>query len=266
MGGEFAKTFPAVVNERDDLVPQTPTILYTISTVDNYNVKENPHLDIDTNLSVLIDVLENCRLKYGSDFEFNFVSSWFVYGKTDMPASEDSHCNPTGFYSATKRCAEQLLISYCQLYGIKYRILRLSGVLGKEDRRVSLKKNYLQHAIRQIVNGETVTLYEGELIRDFIDVRDAVRAIALIIEKGEADSIWNIGSGVPFSVVHLIQHVHQNTKMGQIVRIPVPEFHKQVQVQDMYLDISKLRGLGFSHKHDIYDTVDEIADYYASPD
>jgi nucleoside-diphosphate-sugar epimerase len=265
VGGEFVKQFPdTVVNDRNDFVPRLPHILYTISTVDNYNVKTNPLLDIQTNLIVLVKVLEAGRNKFGSDFYVNFCSSWFVYGKTECPAREDAYCNPKGFYSITKRCAEQLLISYCQTYGIKYRILRLASVLGTADQKVSLKKNYLQHAIRQLVNGETVTLYEGPLIRDFIHVADVAQAIALILEKGELDSVWNIGNGVPQSVEQIILHIHDLFLTGQIVRVPVPEFHKTVQVQDMYLDVSKLDALGFQPQHDIYQTCEEIARYYAS--
>lgn len=265
VGGEFVKAFPeTVVNDRDDRDPKTQKILYTISTVDNYNVKTNPHTDIYTNLHVLIETLEACRLFYGSDFEFNFISSWFVYGFTDYPAHEDSYCDPTGFYSITKRCAEQLLISYCETWGIKYRILRLANVLGVSDQKVSKKKNFLQYAIRQLINGETVTLYEGKLIRDFIDVRDAVRAINFVMEKGEINSIYNIGNGFPCSVEEIIYSIQARLKTGQIVRIPVPEFHKQVQVQDFYLETDKLRYLGFVPRYAIFDTVKEIASFYAS--
>jgi nucleoside-diphosphate-sugar epimerase len=265
VGSEFVKQFPdTLVNNRGNhLVPQTPKILYTVSTVDNYNIKTDPHLDVDTNLTVLISTLEACLSKYGKNFEFNFVSSWFVYGKTECPAREDVYCNPTGFYGITKRCAEQLLMSYCQTYGIKYRILRLANVLGVEDNKVSLKKNYLQHAIRQLANGETVTLYEGELIRDFIHVSDVARAIALILEKGELNSIYNIGNGVPQSVEWAIFYAHKLLKTGNIVRVPVPEFHKLVQVQDMYLDTDKLDSLGFQPQHAMYPMMDEIARYYA---
>src|SRR3990167_7803807 len=127
IGGEFCGRYGVISNGRDDYYPKSPKILYFISTVDNYNIHTNPHLDIDTNLSLLIDVLENCRKEYGNEFEFNFISSWFVYGKVEIPAREDSPCFPTGFYSITKRCAEQLLISYCQTCNIPYRILRMSN-------------------------------------------------------------------------------------------------------------------------------------------
>ena len=91
--------------------------VYFISTVDNYNVHTDMHIDINTNLNVLMDVLKSFR-ESSPDAVFNFISSWFVYGNVPLPAKEDSHCNPRGFYSITKRAAEQMLISYCETFGL----------------------------------------------------------------------------------------------------------------------------------------------------
>lgn len=264
IGGEFCKSFPddVVINKRDDYIPQSSKILYFISTIDNYNINTNPHLDIDTNLTLLIDVLENCRAKYGNEFEFNFISSWFVYGKTDMPAREDSVCNPAGFYSITKRCAEQLLISYCTTFGIKYRILRMSNVIGVGDKKVSKKKNALQYMISQLVRGEEVSLYEGKILRDLIDVRDAAQAIYKVITDGNLNEIYNVGNGVGYSFEEIVYKVQEYLGTGTIKRIPIPEFHKLVQVKDMYLDTSKLQSLGYTPKYDIDEAVLEIAKNY----
>ena len=92
------------VQGRDERVPAHKDILYFISTIHNYHVHDDITRDVDTNLRVLCETLEHCRSK---DITFNFVSSWFVYGKGDvLPATESSPCNPTGFYSITKKCAE----------------------------------------------------------------------------------------------------------------------------------------------------------------
>ena len=42
--------------ERNNYEPQSKNILYMISTVDNYNVHSNLHVDVDTNLKVLMNV------------------------------------------------------------------------------------------------------------------------------------------------------------------------------------------------------------------
>ena len=251
-----------VINDRNDYYPKTPKILYFISTVDNYNIHTNPHLDIDTNLTLLISVLENCRERYGNDFEFNFISSWFVYGKVSIPAKEEYECHPTGFYSITKRCAEQLLISYCQTYNISYRILRLSNVIGIGDLKVSKKKNALQYMIQQLIRGEEVSLYEGKILRDLIDVRDAADAIYYVINYGNDNEIYNVGNGVGYSFEEIIYDVRKYLGRGRIKRVPIPEFHKLVQAKDFYLDVSKLHSLGFQSQHDIYESVREITDFY----
>ena len=131
VGSAFVRKNPlCIVKQRNDhVVDKDKDILYLISTVTNYNVKTNPYIDIETNLILLMKILSQYQ---NSDNIFNFISSWFVYGNTQMPATEESICDPTGFYSITKRCAEQLLISYCQTFNIKYRILRWLILLDME--------------------------------------------------------------------------------------------------------------------------------------
>ena len=186
--------------DRGDRVPKTNNVLYLISTTHNYNIFDDPHLDINTNLNILIETLESCKERRG--LVFNFISSWFVYGKTeDFPAKETTNCNPKGFYSITKRAAEQLLISYCETFNIKYRILRLCNVYGEGDGKVSKKRNALQHLITELAHNRDINLYNGGTdIRDFMHVDDVCRAINLCCNKGPVNEIikhW-IGSTVKF--------------------------------------------------------------------
>lgn len=246
VGSNYVTAYPSCIrNERNDYVPKTNNILYLISTIDNYNVFTNPHLDIDTNLTTLIKVLENISDKENTTF--NFISSWFVYGDTDLPAVETSQCNPKGFYSITKRCAEQLLISYCQTQNIKYRILRLANVIGKHDMKVSKKKNALTYMVNQLKANEAVQLYDGgNLLRDYIHIDDCVRAIQLILERGELNTIYNVGNGIPIKLRDIIDNVRWLTNsQSEVYSIDTPPFHKQVQVQSMYMDNTKLRQLGY---------------------
>lgn len=260
VGGEYVKQFHSLVNSRDDYVPKTNNILYFISTIHNYHVFTDTHIDIDTNLKCLIRVLDNARHRFGSNFTFNFISSWFVYGNTDMPAREDSVCNPRGFYSITKRAAEELLMSYCETFGIRYRILRLANVLGKSDTKVSAQKNALQYLINRMRNNEPIELYDdGEFYRDYIDVEDAVRAINLVIEQGEIDSIYNISNGNSLRFRDIIDYVHEKlVSQSTITCIPQREFHKIVQVKTMYLDNSRLQSLGYRPQFSINQTLDKL--------
>ena len=245
------------IHPREHNVPLYKDVLYMISTTDNYNVLENPYKDIDVNLKKLINVLENCKDK---NITFNFISSWFVYGDAGLPAKEEYCRNPKGFYSITKKCAEDLLISYCKTFNINYRILRLANVYGNKDTGVSKKKNALTYLINEIKNNQNINLYfNGEFIRDYIHVEDACKAIKLCIDKGNLNEIYNIGNGEPLIFKNIIDYAINKTNSKSIVTaVDQPEFHKIVQVKDMYLDNTKIKKLGFKKEIDIYQGIDRL--------
>lgn len=266
IGGKFAETYPekTVVVDRGARYAPTENILYMRSTIHNYHPKEGElFLDVDTNLFHFLEVLE---ANSGRDIIFNLVSTWFVYGNTKLPANEESsYCDPKGFYSITARAREQLLISYAETFGIKYRILRLGNVIGIEDKKISPKKNALQWMVRELAQGRDAYLYDSDGIRDFIDVRDCVRAIDLVLENGELNTIYNIANGEGLRISDLLKAANSATKfVGTIKRKPVPEFHKKVQTPTMWFDTTKLKKLGYIKEHDIKTAIEEIALRYAN--
>lgn len=267
IGGRFCDMYNDRVlkMDRDDYVSKTNQILYFISTIDNYNVHSNLHIDIDTNLSVLMDVLGKID-KNDKNLVFNFVSSWFVYGKNEtMPFNEEtSICNPTGFYSITKRCAEQLLISFCETFDIKYRIFRLANVLGEGDLKISKKKNAAQFLIRQVVNNEDVELYNGgTAIRDYIYVDDVCKAILHCMDNAPVNEIINIGNGKPYKLIDIVEEaIIQSNSVSNINKITPPHFHKVVQVENSYLDISKLKSYGFESETDMNEIINKLIKHY----
>jgi nucleoside-diphosphate-sugar epimerase len=238
------------INAREDHEVYSEDVLYLISTVTNYGVFDDVHVDVDTNLTLLIDVLENWK-KYqehtGKRGVFNFISSWSVYGnQKELPVSETAFCDPRGFYIITKRCAEQLLIDYCIAFGLNYRILRLSNVQGPGD-KPSPKKNALQYAINLLVEGKDVELFgDGRFYRDFMHVEDTVRAIELAMCKGNVNEIYNIGNGKTWTYAEIMDYVQDRLKTsGKVVYKAPNEFQKRIPVASFYMDITKLKNLGF---------------------
>ena len=264
VGSEFTKQNPGcIVNARDDYSVKEKNILYMISTVTNYHVKTNPYIDIDTNLTTLMKVLEqikNNMLQAEDGYVLNFISSWFVYGETEMPAHEESNCYPNGFYSITKRCAEQLLISYCETFGIKYRILRLANVAGHGDKKASPQKNALQHMINELKAGRDVNVYDGgNLYRDYIHVSDVARAITLIMETGEVNTTYNVGNGQPLLFKDMIEYAKELIGgEGRLVPIEIPQFHRTVQVRSMWMLSNKLKSLGYTPNYNMKAIIEDM--------
>lgn len=246
IGGTFCNMFSdsVILIPRESKIPQSKEILYFISTTTNQNVFKDLHVDINTNLNLLMDVLVNCK---SENITFNFISSGFVYGNDILNAKEDDCCNPTGFYSITKRCAEQLLISFCETFGIKYRILRIGNVYGI-DKTISPGKNVLGYMIGLLKQDQDIKLYDGgNFLKDYMFVDDICRAIKIVLEHGQVNQIYNIASGASYSFQSIIKDAKHITKSkSNLIDIPFPEEQKFIQVKNMTLNADKLNSLGFS--------------------
>ena len=259
VGSRFCRNFSSkvLIQDRNDRFPKTKNILYLISTVDNYNIFKDIRLDVKTNLSVLCEVLDNCR---DQNIVFNFISSWFVYGHCKLPANEQTICNPKGFYSITKKAAEDLLISFCQTYNLKFRIIRLCNVLGKGDKKSSLEKNALSHMIDLMKDNKDVFLYDdGTPTRDILHLNDVCNAIDLICSNGKYNQIFNVSSGRPTKIGDIIFLAKDilNSK-SNIINKDAPDFHKIVQTKNFWMDNSRLLELGFKQKYFLNEIVNEL--------
>jgi nucleoside-diphosphate-sugar epimerase len=246
IGKNFIKFFPGnKIIPREGREPKSNDILYFISTTDNFNIMSDTSIDVNTNLSVLCEVLNYCK---SEDIIFNFISSWFVYGNLDnLPANEKSNCDPRGFYSITKKCAEDLLISFSETFNCKYRVIRLCNVLGIGDENISNKKNVLTWMINKLKNNELIELYEnGETSRDIMHVKDVCNAINLICTKGKTNEIYNVGSGKPISMGEFINLArYKLNSKSEIKYVNTPITQSKVVNKHFWMDNSKLKSLGF---------------------
>lgn len=260
--GEYYKKYGGLIENRDTLTATYPDILYGISTVTNYNVYDDPQIDIQTNLLHLMKVLSNSYLRFGRDLQFNFISSWFVYGAcNDSPVKETHTCNPNGMYSITKYTAERLLASYAETMGFSYKIIRLANVMGVQDKRVSLTKNALQFIIGELVRGNPVEIYSEPSMRDYIWIDDCISAINLGIESEV--STLNIGNGVPINVKQVIYDVANRLGRVELIKEkPSPKFHKQVQGKDFWMDIGLLKTLGYETTVPIESMENRLIEHY----
>lgn len=252
IGGTFCDMYldETLKVPRNERKPLSNNILYLISTTSNYNVLEDLTLDVKTNLEVLMETLEYCKT---NDIVFNYVSTGFVYGSNIVYATEDDPCDPQGFYSITKRAAEQLIISFCKVYDVKYRIMRIANVYG-HDKTVSSKKNVLGYLIELMKQNKQITLYDGgKDLRDYMHVSDVCKALKLVIDKGEINSIYNIATGtaLPFrNIVLLCKEILKSE--SEIVSIETPKFNQLVQAKNFALNAEKLMTLGFEPNVDLY--------------
>lgn len=238
LGSYFLPLYGGRPLPREQLFPMEKQVLYLISTTSNFY--DNPLLHTSTNVDALMQRLVACK-EAGIE-EFNFVSSWFVYGRHLAPRKEDDYCRPYGLYSITKHCAEQLVIDFCSHHGIKWRILRLGNIYGGPDRSNG-QRNALHYIVQQLKLGSPV---EGvvNMRRDYMHIGDACRAIACLCEEAPTDDIYNVGTGESVLLSGVIQRCQAITKSNS--EVSFRHHRKGEQSLFMGLDCSKLEALGFS--------------------
>lgn len=244
-------------------------IYHCASTVDNYNVLDNPYIDVDTNINGTIRLLEICK-NLGKKPKIIYPSTFFVYGneydKTKSPINEDSKTEPLAIYPATKLCAESIIKLYSRLYKIPYLICRLTNVYDEHEDFNNKKKGGLNYMIMQAVKGKPLTVYKGgNFLRDYIYLDDVINALKFLEEKNIANDTYLIGFGEAVLFKDMIDYLHEITgKKSQITQADPPEFHKAVGINNFVADISKIKKLGWQPKINYQEGIKRIVSRYKS--
>ncbi|MEV5944267.1 dTDP-glucose 4,6-dehydratase [Streptomyces sp. NPDC051994] len=121
------------------------------------------------------------------------VSTDEVYGSIDHGAwTEESPVSPNSPYAATKAAADLMALSYARTHGLDVRITRCSNNYGSRQHPEKLIPLF----VTTLLAGGTVPLYgDGENVRDWLHVSDHCRGIRLVLDRGRAGEVYNIGGG-----------------------------------------------------------------------
>lgn len=242
-------------------------IYHCASTVDNYNVLTNPYIDVETNISSTIRLLEICK-ELRKKPKIIYFSTFFVYGneydRTKNPLNEESKTEPLAVYPATKLCTESIIKLYSRLYKISYLICRLTNIYDEHEDFTNKKKGVLNYMIMQAVKGKLLSVYKGgNFLRDYIYLDDVISAIKFLEEKNIENDTYLIGFGKAVFFKDIIDFLYEITgKKSQVTEIDPPEFHKEVGITNFVADTSKINSLGWSAKIDYKEGIRRIVERY----
>jgi len=219
---------------------------------------ENFKIYIDNNVRATQRLLE--WAKYRNIKKLIYASSSSVYGDiTDLPIKENSPLRPISPYGVTKLAGEHLCYLYWKSFGIPIIALRYFSVYGPRQRPDMAFYRF----IRALLEGERIAVYgDGEQMRDFTFVKDAVEASILAMNADVAGEVLNIGSSSAITVNKVIQILEGIIGTRSIVK------YIEKQMGDMRhtaADISKARDiLGYTPKTNIKDGLREEVDWLIS--
>lgn len=162
---------------------------------------ERPVLTNEINLDGTLLVLEQAR-HHGA--RLIFASSAAVYGQPQsMPIKEDQQTVPLSPYGLTKLVSDEYLRLYCTNYGVETVSLRYFNVYGP-GQQGGQYSGVIETFIDQAVSGRPITVHgDGRQTRDFVHVRDIVRANVLAAKTDAVGRTYNIGTGESVTIVEL---------------------------------------------------------------
>ncbi len=134
-------------------------------------------------------------------FRFLQVSTDEVYGDLphpdddpqarDLCFKEDSTIAPSSPYSASKASSDHLVHAWYRSYGLPVIISRCSNNFGP----FQFAEKLIPFMVKQALQGQPLTIYgSGQQIRDWLYVKDHVRALYLLLANGQVGEIYNIGA------------------------------------------------------------------------
>lgn len=159
----------------------------------------DPELTFDVNVVGTFNLFEALR-QVAEAGRVLFVSTGNLYGDVDsgdQGFSEDSPVHATSPYASSKLIGEQLARSYVDDFGMQIVIARPFNHTGPGQSPAFACPRFARAVAQGVVRGTDVVLTTGRLDvqRDLSDVRDVVRAYALLAERGTPGEIYNVCSG-----------------------------------------------------------------------
>jgi UDP-glucose 4-epimerase len=192
-----------------------------------------------------------------------FLSSSSVYGIQNVfPIKETAQTNPISAHGIQKLAIEKYFQLFQYIENIDIKIVRLSNPYGP-GQNLNGKQGFIAIAIGSIIeNKELLIRNNGDAIRDYIYIDDAVNALMMIGIKKNIPTVINIGSGVPYtlkevlSIIEMTLNKKAKKNFGEDRKIDIPKsilnielaenklgFYPKVKLQEGIKKTLKYHGL-----------------------
>lgn len=173
----------------------------------NQNSIDHPIDDCETNANGTIRILNRCRSATGLK-RVVYASSSCVLGRNDGIMHERSAFDTETPYAVSKLAAELYTHVYHRAFGIPTSVVRYFNVYGPGE-RPGRYRNVLPNFVHRALTGQPLVITgTGDESREYVFVRDAVRATLLVAASVRAvGEVFHIGSGAVRTTRELAERV-----------------------------------------------------------
>ena len=219
-----------------------------------------PEIFVETNVrgtQILLDLAKSHNAK-----KFIQISTDEVYGELGETGdfTEETPLAPNSPYSASKASADMLCRAYFRTYGLPIVITRCSNNYGPYQ----FPEKLIPLMIYKASNNEKLPVYgDGTNVRDWIHVLDHCKGIDIVLRKGKAGEVYNIGGNSERQNIEVVKLIIDKLEKSE----DLIQFVKDRPGHDKRyaMDISKIkRELGWKPEYSFEEGIEETIEWYVN--
>jgi GDP-4-dehydro-6-deoxy-D-mannose reductase len=170
---------------------------------------KNPNDSFVNNTNIFLNLVDQIRL-LGIPCRVLSIGSSEEYGNVDpaqLPLTEESPLNPISPYAVARVSQEMISKIYADGYNMDIIMTRSFNHIGPAQKSVYVISSFAKQLVK-IANdskaSKIVTTGDLSITRDFVDVRDVVKAYYLLLKNGKKGEVYNICSGTGVTLQQII--------------------------------------------------------------
>lgn len=204
----------------------------------------------------------------GSSEEYGLVKP------NEVPIKESNVLRPLSVYAVSKLAQDFLGYQYYKSYGLRVVRTRAFNHTGPRRGELFVCSTFAKQIAEIEKQASSIhedwfgkkspTIQVGNLdaVRDFTDVRDTVRAYWLVLEKGRAGEVYNIGSGRMITMKDMLDILLSLTNVPIVKTINVDRLRPS-DVEVLVCDYSKLSAItGWTPEIEFKDTLEDLLNFW----
>ena len=171
---------------------------------------KNPVDAFVNNSNIFLNLIDQVRL-LGLTCRILSVGSSEEYGKItedDLPITEFTRTKPQSPYAVARVSQEMLSEIYANHYKVDIVLTRSFNHIGPGQKDIFVISSFakkLTDIKNKIILTNEINVGNISVTRDFVDVRDVVKAYYLLLQKGRRGEVYNICSGKGLTLEYILK-------------------------------------------------------------
>lgn len=237
-----------------------PGIIINLAAISSVGLSwKIPQTTMEVNVIGTINILQVTSMLEDAP-KVLLIGSSEEYAPSERPLNEDALLNAMSPYGISKVTQERFADLYAERFGIPIYKVRAFNHTGVGQASTFVLPSWCEQVAAISASGKPGIIKVGnvEVVRDFSDVRDIVRAYRMIVESDKSGEVFNVGSGIGHPLSELLAEIVSFS--DQAIDVEVNEALLRPSDNPVIVcDNAKIeRELGWKPRHSIEESLRDV--------